>query len=300
MEQEKQIGGNSDQQVAEQAVFDSPDNFFEQLEESVNGGIADSSPVETSQATEATHNSDFGSEQVTQDASQSGSNNVEQAIDWKQRYKDSSREAIKMAEEMKNLRPFIPVLEAMKKDSGLVEHVRDYLQSGGTPSKNVKDRLGLGEDFIFDANEAMSNPESDSAKVMGTYVDSMVNSRVNNILKREKVNAMRVQQDVMRRKQEAEFRKKHQMSDDDYAAMVSEARNHKLSLDDIYYILNKDKAAANVANSTKQDMLNQMKNVRNIPTSASDANSQAQPVSTNDKIFDSILDLDSGIDNLFS
>ena len=89
------------------------------------------------------------------------------------------------------------------------------------------------------------------------------------------------------------------MTEDDFTHMVQEARKRKLTLDDIYYLLNKDKAAANAANASKQDMLNQMKNVRDIPTSASDSNSQGERKDTSDSLFDSMLGLDGGKDNLF-
>ena len=50
----------------------------------------------------------------------------------------------------------------MKKDSGLVDHVRDYLQSGGKPDKTMKEKLKLDDDFVFDPNEAYEDPDSDS------------------------------------------------------------------------------------------------------------------------------------------
>jgi hypothetical protein len=80
---------------------------------------------------------------------------------------------------------------------------------------------------------------------------------------------------------------------------MGEAKKHVLTLDDINYLLNRDKVAANVAQATKQDQLNQMRQVRSMPTSASGANSQAPPVSVDDNLFDGILGLDDGIDNLF-
>ena len=71
-------------------------------------------------------------------------------------------------------------------------------------------------------------------------------------------------------------------------------------LDDVNYILNKDQAASNVAQSTKQDMLNQMKNVRNMPGSASGVNSQGNSNDNPDRdVFNSILGFDSATDNLF-
>ena len=72
-----------------------------------------------------------------------------------------------------------------------------------------------------------------------------------------------------------------------------------MTLDDVHYILNKDKAAQNVATNTKKDMLNQMKNVQNMPTSASGANSLAKNDTEERSVFDSILGNDSSVDNLF-
>ena len=204
-----------------------------------------------------------------------------------------------MARQLKNLQPFIPVLEAMKRDSGLVDHVRDYLKDGGSPSKSIQKRLNLDEDFVYDANEAMQDPDSDSAKVMNAQIDNVVQSRVGNILKKEKANSAAVQRKLYQKKQEQEFRTKHNMTDEAYAGMGQQAKKHRLSLDDIYYILNRDKAAQNVANSTKKDMLTQMKNVRDIPTSASDSNNQDPGVKPDDKLFEGILGLDNDVDNLF-
>ena len=42
-----------------------------------------------------------------------------------------------------------------------------------------------------------------------------------------------------------------------------------------------------------------MKNVRNMPTSASGANSQGTQRSESDEVFDAIKGLDEGVDNLF-
>ena len=94
--------------------------------------------------------------------------------------------------------------------------------------------------------------------------------------------------------------KKHGMTSEEFAQFKQQAQSRRLELDDIYYLLNKDKAAKNVANNTKQDMLNQMKNVRDIPSSSSDSNSQGSAKkSTDDSVFDNLAGSDGGLDNLF-
>jgi hypothetical protein len=282
-------------ETAQDAVFGSQGNdFFEALENDVNGAIQDET-----QPSEVTPPLTSGPEQVTHVKSEEGSKNETQ-VDWEQRYKDSTREAQRLHGEMSELKPFIPVLDAMKNDSGLVDHVRNYLKSGGKPSATIQDQLGLDEDFVFDAQEAMSDGSSDSAKLMNAHVDRMVQSRVSQMIGAEKKRATETQAEINRQSDEKAFREKHKMTDEEYAGFVEGAKEHILTLEDIHYLLNKDKTAANTANSTKKDMLNQMKNVRNIPTSASGANSQgSKEQSIEDNVFNALKSVDDSLDNLF-
>jgi hypothetical protein len=137
------------------------------------------------------------------------------STDWKKRYEDSSREAVRLSEQYKDVQPFVPVLEAMKNDSGLVDHVRNYLKNGGKPAKSIQEHLGLEEDFVFDAND-ITDPDSDSAKLMNAHVDKMVQGRVGQMLQAEKQRAQQVQQAntrVFLKNYEEEFTK---MSDKDF------------------------------------------------------------------------------------
>ena len=285
----------SNPEAVQDAVFGSKGNdFFEALENDVNGAIQD-----VPSNSEVTPPANSGPEQVTHVQSEEGSK-TEAEVDWEQRYKDSTREAQRLHQEMSDLKPFVPVLDAMKNDSGLVDHVRNYLTGGGKPSATIQDQLGLGEDFVFDASEAMSDQDSDSAKLMNAHVDRMVQGRVGQMIGAEKELAAKTQSEITRQKEEAVFREAHKMTDQEYEGFVDKAKEHILTLEDIHYLLNKEKTAANTANSTKKDMLNQMKNVRNIPTSASGANSQgSKEERPDDIIFNALKGLDGDLDNLF-
>ena len=285
----------SNPRPVQDAVFGSQgSDFFEALENDVNGAIQDET-----QNSEVTQTQQSGPEQATRTVEEKGSNNETQ-VDWEQRYKDSTREAQRLHGEMSELKPFIPVLDAMKNDSGLVDHVRNYLTQGGKPSATIQDQLGLDEDFVFDASEAMSDQDSDSAKLMNAHVDRMVQGRVGQMINAEKQRANQTQAELNRQKDEKAFRDKHNMTDQEYEGFVAAAKEHILTLEDVHYLLNKDKTAANTANSTKQDMLTQMKNVRNIPTSASGANSQgSKEERPDDTVFNALKDLDGDLDNLF-
>ena len=287
-----ELEGNPVEVDINQEDTGSSDGFFEALEKDVNGVIADD--------TEATQQS-IGPAQVTQ-SQNVGSNNVtaqEGSSNWEKRYKDSSREAVKWRDAYKEVEAFVPILDTMKKDSGLVEHVRDYLVNGGSPSKTIQEQIGLDEDFIFDQQEAMTDPNSDSAKLMNAQVDKVVQARVGQILQGEKQNAMKINAEKKRRAMEYEFQEKKGMNDEQFNEFKERAKNHVLTLEDVDYLLNKDQANANVVQHTKTDMLNQMKNVRNIPATASGANSRAQDIDPNNAVFDTIMGTDGDLDNLF-
>ena len=213
MEEKVQEGNPevADQETADNAIFgSSSEDFFGELEQQVNGGVADENFIPTSETQQ-----DTGTEESVTQQEPEGSNNT---VDWdsednpyKKRYSDSSREAQRLNTDIKDLKPFVPVLEAMKNDSGLVEHVRDYLVNGGQPTKTVAEKLNLKEDFVFDGNEAVTDPNSDSAKVFNAQVDTVVNNKVGQILAGEKQKAAAMQQKAAMVRQEQDFRSKHKM-----------------------------------------------------------------------------------------
>ena len=102
--------------------------------------------------------------------------------------------------------------------------------------------------------------------------------------------------------QAKDFMQKNGLTEQEFQNFVQEAQ-HKfqtegMSFDDMWLIVNKDKAVQNVANSTKKDMLNQMKNVRNIPTSQSASNNAGQVNNPTNSVFDALLDSDGNIEKL--
>ena len=74
----------------------------------------------------------------------------------------------------------------MKRDSGLVDTIRGYLENGGQTPESVQNNLQLSEDFVFDGHEAVTDTQSESAKVLNQMVEGTVQKRVNNMLEKEK------------------------------------------------------------------------------------------------------------------
>ena len=270
---------------SEDYFSDSSTDFFDAMDNDVNSMVTGESQPEPTN--EATHNK-------ANNKADSGS----QRIDWKRRYQDSSREAQRLHSEVKDLKPYAAIIDAMKKDGGLVDHVRGYLEGGGS-NQSIQDQLGLDEDFEFDANE-LGNPSSDSSKVLNAHVDKLVQSRVTQMNQVQNEKAQEQALKTKRLEEENKFRQNHpDMSDDEYKDLLVKASQRTLSLEDIHYIINKDEANNKVAQNVKKDMVEQMKNARNIPASTSGLNSAPKSTNMSDNVFDALKGVDEELDNLF-
>ena len=267
-------------------------DFFDSLEQQVNGAVNDDNipQPETEQVTQQTDPVDTGNEVQT---------------DWKakaetleKRYGDSTREAQKLKAEndgLSELSKFKPLIEHLKNSPDAVQALRDNI--GGKP-RSLTERFG--EDFVFDAHEAMSDPKSDSAKVMQEYIARNAQQQASAIINKEKQQFQVEEQQIDLIRQAQDFKQRTGMSDAEFENLQARANEHVLTLDDVYYLLNREQVSKNVADNTKTDMLNQMKQVRDIPQSASNANSPGREAQTQDeKVFDVIKGLDESAENMF-
>ena len=302
MKQDRTQKGNLDMESVMQGTTDesssSTDAFFDSLESDVNSVITQDNSTDKEQVTPSTKVGDpsetGNSGELVEEAK------VEPDQNWEKRYSDSSREAQRLSAEVKNLEPLKPLLEVMQKDPKLIPYIREYLESGGKPDETVQEKLRLDEDFVFDSHEAVTNPESDSAKVMNHMVNQQVEQRMQKHLKseRQRVNASKAKSEMQ--KAEIDFKERHNLTNDEFRDFQEKAKGHRMTLDDAFYLVNRDKVQQNVANASKQDTLKQMKNVRSIPTSQASANNAGEvKKSQGDQILDALKDLDSGVDGLF-
>ncbi len=260
------------------------DDFFEALDRKVNEGILE--PEETTAS-----NVQQSPSEPTSEMSPQENGNLEH--DWEKRYTDSSNEARKLNGQLKELEPYVPILNAMKQDPNLITHVRDYFEGGGKPPKSVKEQLGLDEDFIFDPDEAVTDSDSSSAKVLQSVIDGAVQRRLTTFQQSQ-------QKEADNKNAEKSFREQHQMSDEQWNDFVDYSKSRTLTLDDIYFLKNRDNRDTQVANSTREEMKDQMQRVRSKPQSAARAGSQGTPQkSGDDNIFDSILGIDKELDSMF-
>ena len=259
-------------------------DFFSRLDQQVNAGILDMD--------------DSGQQSAPLEGQQSMSGEMtaqteNQQHDWEKRYNDSSIEAQRLNSRLTELEEFSPILDAMKKDPELVSHIQGYFKGGGETPKSMKESLGLDEDFIFDLDEAMSDADSDSAKVFQATVDGVVSRRLNNYSTQQ-------EQKSQRESKEVEFRARHEMNDEQWNKFMSYAKGRSLTLDDIYFLMNREQRDKNVAQSTRQEMADQMRRVRQKPQSLSSVGSDKVEQSQENKVFDAILGIDSELESAFS
>ena len=210
----------------------------------------------------------------------------------RQRYADSSKEGKRLNGRLNELEPYVPIINAMKDDPNLVSHVRNYFEGGGQAPKNMKEQLKLDEDFVFDPDEAVSEPGSDSAKVLNATIDGVVQQRLNDTLGRQKTENKRLSQ-------ESDFRQRFEMSEDEWGDFKTFAKNKTLTLDDIYYLKNRESRETNIAKDASTQVAQQMKNVNERPQSLATTGSQEVETSQDDQLFNSILGIDKELESAF-
>ena len=256
-------------------------DFFESLDTSVNSGIIDS---EYSQST---------SQDLGDNTPASPSGVQEQSGDALQkRYSDSSREAKRLNGKLTEIEPYMPILDAMREDPNLIQHVRNYFEGGGQAPESMAQNMELPEDFQFDPDDAFTDPKSDSAKVFGATVDGIVQRRLNNELGKQKTENQRLAR-------ETAFRQKSDMTEDEWSTFVNFAKNKSLELDDIYYLMKRKERESNIADNARQQVATQMKKVQEQPRSLATAGSVEVETSQDDQVFDALLGIDQKLDNAF-
>ena len=260
------------------------DDFFQALDESVNSGIL-------SDPSQPTSENNSGNKLTSQSEVQEDS--TENKVDsLKKRYSDSSREAKRLNGKLQELEPYMPILDAMRDDPNLISHVRNYFEGGGQTPQNMAEKLNLPEDFVFDAEEAFATPQSDSAKVLGATIDGIVHRRLNTALSGQRVENQRLAS-------ENSFRSKYDMTDDQWGHFVNYAKSKSLELDDIYYLMNRSNRDEQIADNTREELHQKMREVQQRPGSLATTGGAQVEESPDDRVFDAILGSDTMLDEVF-
>jgi hypothetical protein len=273
-------------------------NFFNAIDQQVNGAIYNNELPTTLE----TPVQDLGETQEVDQKSESKPDPVRAEVaelrkeldEVKTRYSDSSREGKKLYEEnreMSEYRDYIPILKKMREDPGLINHVRNYLDGNVTP-RSVTEELNLPEEFVFDGDEAIKNPNSDSARVLQSMISKGIEQKLRQHT--DATNREKSQEDAMR-----SFRSEVQMSDGEFEEFVGWARQTPLTLRDIYYLKNRDVREREIAKNAINEREKQLQKMQGTPRSVTALGSHAEPIDEDRIIFNAIKKASGGL-NIFS
>ena len=266
------------------AVMDmNTDDFFETLDQQVNGAIIDEPSQPTSEQSDNTQTSP--NVEVQEEVS-------DEVDTLQKRYSDSSREAKRLNGKLSELEPYMPILDAMREDPNLITHVRNYFEGGGQTPQTMTEKLNLDEDFTFDADDAFSQPESDSAKVLGATIDGIVQRRLNGALQGQRAENQKLAK-------ETDFRSRHEMNDEQWATFVDFAKSKSLELDDIYYLMNRKNRDGKIADNARQEVHNKMREVQQQPGTLATQGSTPVEQSPDDSVFEAILGQTNELEEAF-
>lgn len=251
------------------------DSFFGSLERQVNGSVFDAEPDNKGKKVEDEKSDSKGTEDV-------GTLKAELET-LKKRYEDSSKEAKRLYSELQQVKEYsdyVPILEAMRNDPGLINHVKSYLD--GTGSQVPED---------FDPMEAFSNPNSTSAKYLQSLIDSRAQSIVNQKL--TETTGKLSQKEMIR-----DFQSKHKLSDDEMNELLSWGNSTPFTLDDLLYLKNKGKNEEAVAKRTQEEIQKQLAKMKDVPASLAGMRTKSGPDDEEQEVFKAILGA-SGTGSIF-
>jgi len=180
--------------------------------------------------------------------------------------------------------------------SGKEKKVKEYLETGGKPSQIAPQ---VSEDFIFDPDEAIRDPKSESAEVFSSVVRNIVKEEAIGIKKEsdQKYQEIQKQRDydqtqAAQRAQAEEWYKSKGMSKDQFVNMMDKAETINFDYDLINELVNRPAPAPN-AEGQRQRIQQQMERAGSIPESPAATNSiPEEPVEQERLIMGALKELD--------
>ena len=265
-------------------------DFFQTLEKQVNGAVYSEEGEQ-----EGNNNPDLDTgKQVDASDPEPTTSEVgelkKELESLKTRYESSSSEAKRLHEELQNLqgiKEYEPLINTMREDPGLISTVREYLEGSQTP-KSIKDELSLPEDFVFDGDEAVTDPGSTSAKVLDNMISKGVEKKLTDFQKRQEVERRQAQarQDQIRSLKD--FKSKMEMSDEEFDNFRKYAESRSLTLEDIYYLMNREKRDSEIAKKAIEDREKQLLKMKGTPKSMASTGAHSEPLDHDVDVFNMI------------
>ena len=284
--------GNSDKKTI--------DSFFEELDRQVNGSVYDESEVKVQQPVAKQEEID-GEQKVEPITKPDLSSDDYQTL--KKRYEDSSKEGKRLASELKAMKQyedyykrFAPLLETLNEDQDLQRQMRDYVVSKG--QQPISKKLELPEGFIFDMEEALSDPNSVSAKVLDNVVDSRVNSTIGQRAREHNQLTKEQAAEALVERQKEELKVKYNVTDEYIDSLLDWAVNKQMTLEDAYILKERPNRDKTIADNINKERLSQAsKAASNPPTIGGKGSTGGEKIRSAEEIlFSQILKTVGGQD----
>jgi len=210
--------------------------------------------------------------------------------DWEQRYKDSSKEGIRLNGIVEKMSPYMPVLDMLSKDDGFKEHVMNYGKQ--TKTETLPEKLNLPEDFEFDMNEAIRNPDSEHAKILSQVSQHYAKPVINqSILDDNQKRAEEIKKEDLSNQRDM-LKSKYGIKDTEFSSLMDWGNDHIMTYEDMHFLKKKDDYMRKVANDTKMGTANQVNRMQGVYPSVTVGDGQDEKIE--DKIMDTILGFDKG------
>jgi hypothetical protein len=177
---------------------------------------------------------------------------------------------------LREVEPVLPMLEAMINDEGFLDMAERYFTNPEEQRKALMKSLDLEDGFQFDLENALADPTSKDAKVL----EKIANRR--NAKQAPKQTSENSKPGISEDEKKA-FVSKYGITDDDFDGMIEQSKNYKITLDDIYYLINKDKIIENAKKEASKPFKEQSNAARTIGRSSQ--NGGGVPQTTKEDVF---------------
>jgi len=240
-------------------LFEDEDNIF------TSEGTIPKSSIEKKD------NSDSNDNPEPEDTKDKIFGKFESVDDLKKSYKElekklgSQGEAVK---QLKDLEPVLPLMEAMLNDPNFLDVADDYFSNPETQKEAIRKSLGLDEDYEFNLENALSDPKSPDAKVL-----ERLTSRQQQPAKKQ--TKPKTGEPKISEEKKKGFMEKYDLKEESYNEMLEKAKDYEITLDDIYFLMNKDKILSDREEKAQAEIKKQMKKAKEVGRSA--ANSGGSP-----------------------
>jgi len=274
--------------------------YMAMLDKMVTGSMYDEEPVgeDPTQAAEV----DAGPTRTQPQPQNEAVSDVDELDRVSRAYSESSREAKRLAEENRQLKQYadyIPILDELKRDPDLVQHVNNYLEGNDT-TEQIATRLGLPEDFVYDPEEAVLNVKSDSGKVLRGVMHEVVkeNLKLERERMRKEIETTRLQDSIRQQREGAA--KKYNLSINEIDDLEDWAKGYKLNYDDLYWLKNRDSRDQVISRNAVDEVREQSRKMSRTPKSLAGAGSGTEkPVDVDRELFLNIKKSMEGMQGVF-